>query len=82
MGKSLLLADGLFWFFIGVPMLILFYSQALSLEASALVALKQCINGIFNVLIAGLILFLAFAILDESDTVLANAARYVDMFFF
>ncbi|HEV8077144.1 MAG TPA: hypothetical protein VGP45_02035, partial [Marinobacter sp.] len=60
MGKSLLLADGLFWFVIGVPMVILFYSQALSLslEASALVALKQGINGIFNVVIAGLILFL------------------------
>ncbi|MEH6356758.1 MAG: EAL domain-containing protein [Marinobacter sp.] len=60
MGKSLLLADGLFWVFIGGPALILFYSQALglSLEASALVALKQGINGIFNVVMAGLILFL------------------------
>lgn len=60
LGKSLLLADSLFWLFIGVPMVILFYSQmlTLSLEASALVALKQCINGIFNVVIAGLMLFL------------------------
>jgi len=59
-GKSLMLADGLFWLFIGVPMVILFYNQALalSLEASALVALKQGINGIFNVVIAGLLLFL------------------------
>jgi diguanylate cyclase (GGDEF)-like protein/PAS domain S-box-containing protein len=60
LGKSLLLADSLFWFLIGMPLVIIFYSQALalSLEASALVALKQCINGIFNVVIAGLILFL------------------------
>jgi diguanylate cyclase (GGDEF)-like protein/PAS domain S-box-containing protein len=59
LGKSLFLADGLFWLCIGIPLTVLFYSQALklSMEASALIALKQSINGIFNVLIAGLVLF-------------------------
>ncbi len=60
MGKSLLLADGLFWCCVGMPMTILLYSQALSLplEAVVLIALKVGTNGIFNVLIAGLVLFL------------------------
>ncbi len=59
-GKSLLLADGLFWICIGMPVTILLYRLVLdlSLEAAVFIALKLGINGIFNVLIAGLVLFL------------------------
>jgi diguanylate cyclase (GGDEF)-like protein/PAS domain S-box-containing protein len=83
MGKSLLMADGLFWLFIGVPMVILFYSQALalSLEASALVALKQCINGIFNVVIAGLILFLLDMVRNRMSPVYLTSGQIKNILF-
>jgi len=83
MSKSLLMADGLFWLFIGVPMVILFYSQALalSLEASALVALKQGINGIFNVVIAGLILSLLDLVRNRMSPVYLTSGQIKNILF-
>ena len=46
------------WVFIGIPLVWLFYAQVMGLQAQVvlLVMLKQSINGIFNALIASLLL--------------------------
>lgn len=56
--QNLLLLDGFYWVFIGIPLVWLFYGQALGVQSQALllVMLKQGVNGIFNSLIASLIL--------------------------
>jgi two-component system, NtrC family, sensor kinase len=55
---NLLLLDGFYWVFIGMPLVWLFYSIALGVPSQTvlLVMLKQGINGIFNALIASLLL--------------------------
>jgi hypothetical protein len=53
-----LLLDGFYWIFIGMPLVWLFYSIPLGVPSQTvlLVMLKQGINGIFNALIASLLL--------------------------
>ncbi|MEC7814893.1 MAG: EAL domain-containing protein [Pseudomonadota bacterium] len=60
LNKSLLLSDGLFWGCLGAPITLLYLNQmiGLSLESSSLIALKQFINAIFNVLLASLAVLL------------------------
>jgi signal transduction histidine kinase len=55
---NLLLLDGFYWIFIGMPLVWLFYSIALAVPSQTvlLVMLKQGVNGIFNALIASLLL--------------------------
>lgn len=55
---NLLLLDGFYWIFIGMPLVWLFYSIPLGVPSQTvlLVMLKQGINGIFNALIASLLL--------------------------
>lgn len=55
---NLLLMDGFYWIFLGMPLVWLFYSIPLGVphETVLLVMLKQSINGIFNALIASLLL--------------------------
>jgi signal transduction histidine kinase/DNA-binding NarL/FixJ family response regulator len=59
-GKSnnLLLLDILYWLLMGMPLVWLFYGSFLGLESSyvVLIMLKQAVNGIFNALIASLLL--------------------------
>ncbi|MFB8790414.1 MAG: ATP-binding protein [Potamolinea sp.] len=57
-GQNLLLLDGFYWVFIGMPLVWLFYGQFLGIQSQALllVMLKQAVNGIFNSLVANLIL--------------------------
>lgn len=57
-GQNLLLLDGFYWVFMGMPLVWLFYGQFLGIQSQALllVMLKQAVNGIFNSLIANLIL--------------------------
>jgi len=52
-------ADAIFWLCIGVPLIILFYagSMGMDLTQTSMIALKQPLNGIFNALIATLIIF-------------------------
>ncbi|MTW19776.1 PAS domain S-box protein [Allochromatium palmeri] len=54
---NLVLADMAFWLVLGAPLVILFYSQFIGLPWSAVlqIALKQPLNGIFNALLAGLL---------------------------
>ncbi|MEB3887069.1 ATP-binding protein [Lyngbya sp. CCY1209] len=49
--------DGIYWVAIGIPLVGIFYGYVLpiSLQGTLVVALKQAINGIFNALIADLI---------------------------
>jgi len=61
--SNLMLADLAFWLIAGIPMVLFFYKTAIGLDwnGTLLIALKQPLNGIFNALIAGLIiLFLHF----------------------
>ncbi|HEY9726516.1 MAG TPA: ATP-binding protein [Chroococcales cyanobacterium] len=56
--KNLLLLDAFYWVLIGMPLVWLFYAIVLEVPAQTvvLIMLKQSVNGIFNALIASLIL--------------------------
>ena len=56
--KSLLLGDSLFWLLAGMPMVYVFYSFLMHMDftATSLIMLKQSVNGIFNALVASMIL--------------------------
>src|SRR6185503_2596542 len=55
---NVLLADGLFWLLVGMPLVALFYGVVLAsgADATLLVMLKQSVNGIGNALVASLLL--------------------------
>jgi signal transduction histidine kinase len=56
--QNLLLLDGFYWVLIGMPLVLLFYGGVLDVQNQTawLIALKQGTNGIFNALIASLLL--------------------------
>ncbi|MBL1176955.1 GAF domain-containing protein [Pantanalinema sp. GBBB05] len=56
--RNIVLLDGLFWLFIGMPLVWLFYAIILQLDPiqAQIILLKQPVNGIFNVLIASLLI--------------------------
>jgi signal transduction histidine kinase/ActR/RegA family two-component response regulator len=56
--KSLLIGDVIFWLCVGVPLVLVFYGYILhvGVVTTAIIALKQPVNGIFNALIASLVL--------------------------
>lgn len=56
--ENLVLADGLFWFFLGLPLgwLVNYFLLHLNLDEILVVTLKFGVNGIFNALVASLIL--------------------------
>jgi len=56
--NNLVLADLVYWVLLGAPLVLVFYRYFIGLpwEATSLIALKQPINGVFNALIASLIL--------------------------
>ncbi|MEM9539673.1 MAG: response regulator [Cyanobacteria bacterium P01_E01_bin.42] len=51
---NLVFLDGMYWLFIGMPLVGLFYGAILpvSINGTILIALKQAVNGIFNAIIA------------------------------
>jgi PAS domain S-box-containing protein len=55
---NVLLFDGLYWFLIGMPLVWLFYGQIMHMEANQLILVmcKQATNGIFNALVASLVI--------------------------
>jgi PAS domain S-box-containing protein len=58
-GKSnILLIDSVFWLLLGMPLVILFYAGAMhmGIQHTVIIALKQSLNGIFNALIACMVL--------------------------
>lgn len=56
--KSLLTNDVIFWLCVGIPLVLVFYGLILQVGVvtTAIIALKQPVNGIFNALIASLVL--------------------------
>ena len=56
--KNILLIDSFYWLLFGVPLVIVFYSSVMDLGAqtTALIALKQALNGIVNALIVSILL--------------------------
>ncbi len=55
---NLVLLVGIYWLLIGMPLVVLFYLKVLHFEAiqMGIILLKDAVNGIFNALIASLIL--------------------------
>ncbi|MCM2321654.1 MAG: PAS domain S-box protein [Oligoflexia bacterium] len=66
---SFLRWDILFWLFVGGPLVWVFYHHVMGMEAQAtlLVFLKQSVNGIFNALIASLIVLVLPGRLKASE---------------
>lgn len=58
--SSLVLADLIFWILIGMPLVWVFYHNAMSMEQSqvALILFKQAVNGIANAIVATYLLIL------------------------
>jgi signal transduction histidine kinase/ActR/RegA family two-component response regulator len=56
--QNLLTSDIIFWLCIGIPLVLLFYGYILQVGVvtTSIIALKQPVNGIFNSLIASLVL--------------------------
>jgi signal transduction histidine kinase len=56
--QNLLTSDMLFWVLVGIPLVLIFYGHVLRVGVitTSIIALKQPVNGIFNALIASLIL--------------------------
>jgi hypothetical protein len=56
--QNLLVLDGFYWIFIGMPLVWLFYDGVMGVQDQAvlLIMLKQSVNGMFNALIASLLL--------------------------
>ncbi|MFH7241424.1 MAG: ATP-binding protein [Spirulina sp.] len=57
-GRNLVLLNALYWVCLGIPLVWVFYHYALGLDSgqTQIIMLKQAVNGIFNALIASLIL--------------------------
>ncbi|MEQ8290638.1 MAG: PAS domain S-box protein [Roseovarius sp.] len=55
---NLAMADALFWIFAGCPLALVFYGGAMEMDSvsAGLIALKQTTNGVFNAVVAGLLL--------------------------
>lgn len=55
---NMLLSDGIYWIFIGVELVAIFYGLILQVSGNALliIVFKQAVNGLFNTLIANLII--------------------------
>lgn len=58
--SDILLHDIAYWLFLGIPLVLFFYHYILgdTLSSTALIILKQAMNGIFNALLASLYLLL------------------------
>ncbi|PSN13883.1 hybrid sensor histidine kinase/response regulator [filamentous cyanobacterium CCT1] len=56
--QNLVLLCALYWVVLGMPLVWLFYNQVLGLDLNQtqIIALKQAVNGIFNALVASLLL--------------------------
>jgi PAS domain S-box-containing protein len=64
--RGLVLADAIYWLFIGMPLVLFFYHSVmdLSISSSVITTLKQSLNGITNALIARL-LFMMISLLTR-----------------
>jgi two-component system NtrC family sensor kinase len=55
---NMVVLDGIFWLIIGIPMVWGFYGGAMKMasQTTTLIMLKQAVNGVFNALIANLVI--------------------------
>jgi PAS domain S-box-containing protein len=56
--QNLIIADLIYWLCVGIPLCFLFYGQLLEAgwEEAFLLSIKETLNGVFNALLAGLII--------------------------
>ena len=56
--QNLLLLDGIYWLFMGMPLVWFFYGGVMQMPTNAvgLILLKQPVNGLFNALVASLLI--------------------------
>ncbi|WP_448570899.1 ATP-binding protein [Trichothermofontia sp.] len=56
--QNLVLLDSLYWLLLGMPLVWLFYGQVLQVDPvqTQIILLKQAVNGIFNALVASLLM--------------------------
>ena len=56
--KSLLIAGSIFWFFIGAPLILVFYAGLMDMDTLSwqLVMIKQVFNGLLNIVLALLLI--------------------------
>ncbi|MSM39299.1 MAG: PAS domain S-box protein [Geobacter sp.] len=82
-GKDLVIADTLFWFVAGIPLSWLLYRSMLqmSLEQVAFIVSKQAVNGIFNALLAAVILAF-FRVRSTLKGTATGTATYLRSFLF
>jgi len=52
--QNILLIDALYWLCLGIPLVVLFYGGVMGLgaQSTAIIAMKQPLNGVFNALMA------------------------------
>jgi len=57
--KNLFIADIIYWLFIGMPLVYVFYGLIMQMDALQVITimLKQPANGLFNALVAGLVVY-------------------------
>ncbi len=57
--KNIILSDAVFWFVLGLPLIFLFYYfiMSLGMQATLIIFLKQSVNGIFNAMIASILIY-------------------------
>jgi PAS domain S-box-containing protein len=57
--RNIIILDLLYWLLVGIPLVVLFYSQVIGMDGSqtGLICLKQAVNGTFNILVADLLVF-------------------------
>jgi len=69
--RNTVVIDFLYWILLGLPLVIFCYSQLLSLgvNTSGLIALKQTLNGMFNVAIASLLYFLIEVVIRKQKRI-------------
>lgn len=58
LSRNMVMLDLLYWLLLGAPLVMLFYTQFLemNLSTASFIALKQPLNGIFNAIIAGVMI--------------------------
>lgn len=68
---QIVLVDATYWLVVGIPLVFIFYTQFIGLNADAagLIALKQTLNGIFNALIASFIYIGTHSLLKKQSDI-------------
>ncbi|MBT3556833.1 MAG: PAS domain-containing protein [Rhodospirillales bacterium] len=81
--EKIALADTLFWVFIGSPLVFLFYRVQMGMPESAvaLIAIKQPVNGIFNAVLAAVILMAARSWLSRLGAVAQSRIQVSSLVF-